>query len=67
MIKIVGLFLWGLLFNLSTMLKYVKISGKIRNYYEQFPENVNEFADWFGTTENLWSRVEKVEFTLTLE
>ena len=73
MIKIVGLFLWGLLIKqfskkaLSTMLKYMKISGKIRNHYEQFPENVNKFGEWVETAEDLWSQVEKMEFTLTSE
>jgi flavin-dependent dehydrogenase len=73
MIKILGLFLWGLLTKqfskkaLSTMLKYMKISGKIRKHYEQFPENVNKFGEWVKIAEDLWSQVEKMEFTLTSE
>lgn len=70
MIKIVGLFLWGLItcqFSkkaLSTMLRYMKISGKIRNHYERFPDDVREFDDWAKTAEELWNPVEKMKYTL---
>jgi flavin-dependent dehydrogenase len=73
MLKIIGLFLWGLITKqfskkaLSTMLKYMKISGKIRKHYEQFPVNINEFENWVENAENLWNQVEKMRFTLISE
>ena len=73
MIKIIGLFLWGLLTKqfskkaLSTMLKYMKISGKIRKHYEEFPENISQFENWVEKAEILWSEVEKMKFTLVSE
>ena len=71
MIKIIGLFLWGLITRqfsrkaLSTMLKYMKISGKIRKHYENYPKNPKEFNNWIEIAENLWNPVEKMKFTLT--
>ena len=50
MIKIVWLFLWGLISRqfskraLLTMLKYMKISGAVREHYENYPESVENFA-----------------------
>jgi flavin-dependent dehydrogenase len=73
MLKIIALFLWGLITNqfskkaLSTMLKYMKISGKIRKHYEQFPEYINEFENWVDYAEDLWNQVEKMKFTLISE
>jgi len=70
MIKIVGLFLWGLITRhfskkaLSTMLRYMRISGKIRNHYEKFPDDNREFYDWVKKAEELWSPVEKMKYTL---
>lgn len=70
MLKIVGLFLWGLLTRqfskkaLGTMLKYMKLSGKIRKHYEKFPENLKDFDDWIEKADILWSHVEKMKFTL---
>ena len=70
MIKIVGLFLWGLISRqfskkaLSTMLKYMKISGAIRKHYENYPENIEDFSDWVKEAEELWSPVEKMRYTL---
>jgi hypothetical protein len=71
MVKIICVFLWGLLSRqfsrstLSSMLKYMKISEKIRKHYENFPENFNDFDNWVQKAEILWSLVEKMEFTLT--
>lgn len=70
MIKIVAIFIWGLLtrqFSRSTlgsMLKYMKISDKIRKHYEKFPENSQNFDEWVQKAEELWSSVEKMRFTL---
>lgn len=70
MIKIVWLFLWGLISRqfskkaLSTMLKYMKISGAIRRHYEEYPENVEDFTEWVKKAEELWSPVEKMRYTL---
>ena len=70
MIKIVGLFLMGLLTRrfsrkaLSTMIKYMGISGKIRKHYEQFPENPNDFENWVEKAKSLWEPVEKMKYTL---
>jgi len=70
MLKIVSLFLWGLLTRqfsrkaLSTMLRYMKISGRIRKHYEEYPENVNDFEQWVEIAEKLWNQVEKMKFTL---
>ncbi|TFG23834.1 MAG: NAD(P)/FAD-dependent oxidoreductase [Promethearchaeota archaeon] len=69
-IKMVLIFLWGLLTRqfsrktISSMLKYMKISNKIRKKYEKFPENINEFNEWVQSTEELWSPVEKMKFSL---
>jgi hypothetical protein len=73
LMKIIGLFLWGLLTKqfsrkaLSTMFKYMKISGKIRKHYEEFPENFNDFDNWVKIAENLWNQVEKMKYTLGSE
>jgi flavin-dependent dehydrogenase len=73
LIKIIGLFLWGLLIKqfsrkaLSTMLKYMKISGKVRKHYENFPENVKDFEKWVKIAESLWNQVENMKFTLVSE
>ena len=70
MIKIVWLFLWGLISRqfskkaLSTMLKYMKISGAIRKHYENFPEDIDDFDDWVKEAEILWNPVEKMRYTL---
>ncbi len=70
MIKIVGLFLWGIISRqfsrkaLSTMLKYMKISDAIRKHYEDFPENIDLFDDWVIKAEELWNPVEKMKYTL---
>ena len=70
MIKIVGLFLWGLITRqfsskaLSTMLKYMGISGKIRKHYEKFPEDLTNFEDWVEKAQKLWELVEKMRYTL---
>jgi len=70
MLKIVGLFLWGLLTRqfskkaLGTMLKYMKISGRIREHYENFPETPKDFDDWTEKADGLWRHVEKMKFTL---
>ena len=64
------IFLWGLFTNqfsrttIGSMLKYMKISNKIRKKYEKFPENIDDFDDWVQTTEELWSPVEKMKFSL---
>ncbi|NHJ24498.1 MAG: FAD-dependent oxidoreductase [Candidatus Lokiarchaeota archaeon] len=69
-LKIVSLFLWGLLTRqfsrkaLSTMLRYMKISGRIRKHYEEYPENINDFEQWVEIAEKLWNQVEKMKFTL---
>ena len=71
MLKIIGLFLWGLITRqfskkaLRTMLKYMKISGKIREHYENFPENPKDFDEWSEKANEFWSHVEKMKFTLT--
>ena len=70
LIKIVGLFFWGIISHqfsrkaLSTMLKYMKISGKIRKHYERYPENLETFKSWTLKAEELWAPVEKMRFTL---
>ena len=70
LIKIIGLFLWGLVSRqfsrkaLSTMLKYMSISGKIRKHYENYPEDLNEFQDWQVKAEELWKPVERMKYTL---
>ncbi|MCJ7626256.1 MAG: hypothetical protein MUO76_22425, partial [Anaerolineaceae bacterium] len=70
LLKIIGLFLWGLITRqfsrkaLSTMLKYMGVSGKIRKHYEEFPENPNDFNSWTKKAEELWSPVEKMKYTL---
>ena len=69
-VKIIVNFLWGLFTNqfsrttIGSMLKYMKISNKIRKKYEKFPENIDDFDDWVQTTEELWSPVEKMKFSL---
>ena len=70
LLKIIGLFLWGLITRqfsrkaLSTMIKYMGISGKIRKHYENFPEDANNFEDWVEKAERLWEPVEKMKYTL---
>ncbi|MFW9902572.1 MAG: hypothetical protein ACFFDY_14995, partial [Candidatus Thorarchaeota archaeon] len=70
MLKIIGLFLWGLITRqfskkaLGTMLKYMKISGRIRAHYENFPEDPKDFSEWSEKANELWSHVEKMKFTL---
>ena len=70
LIKIIGLFLWGLISRqfsrkaLSTMLKYLKISGNIRKHYESFPKDLDEFNDWQIKADELWAHVEKMRYTL---
>ncbi|MFX0072953.1 MAG: NAD(P)/FAD-dependent oxidoreductase [Candidatus Hermodarchaeota archaeon] len=70
MIKILGVFLWGIITRqfskktLGTMLKYMKISNKIRKHYEMFPENSKDFDEWVVKADELWSPVEKMKFTL---
>ena len=70
LIKIIGLFIWGLISRqfsrkaLSTMLKYLKISGNIKKHYESFPEDLDEFYDWQIKADELWSHVEKMRYTL---
>ena len=71
MLKIIGLFLWGLITRqfskkaLGTMLKYMKISRKIKVHYESFPDNPKDFDEWSEKANELWSHVEKMKFTLT--
>jgi flavin-dependent dehydrogenase len=70
LLKIIGLFLWGLITNkfsrraLSSMLKYMKISGELRKHYENYPEDPREFDDWEDQAIKLWEPVEKMRFTL---
>jgi digeranylgeranylglycerophospholipid reductase len=70
LIKIVGLFILGLIslqFSrkaLNTMLKYMKISGKLRKHYEAFPEDPEEFDNWKIVADELWKPVEKMRYTL---
>ena len=70
LLKIIGLFIWGLISRqfsrkaLSTMLKYLKISGNIRKHYESFPEDLDGFNDWQIKADELWSHVEKMRYTL---
>ncbi|MHA1750055.1 MAG: FAD-dependent monooxygenase [Promethearchaeota archaeon] len=69
LLKIIGLFLWGLITRqfsrkaLSTMLKYMGISGKIRKHYEEFPKDPNNFEDWVEKAKTLWEPVEKMKYT----
>ena len=71
MIKIVAVFVWGLVtrqfsrVTLHSMLKYMKISDKIRKHYEKFPEKLEYFNEWVQKAEELWAPVEKMEFTLS--
>jgi len=70
MLKIIGIFLWGLISRqfsrkaLGSMLKYMKISGKIRKHYENFPVDPSKFNGWVKIAEELWRPVEKMRFTL---
>jgi hypothetical protein len=70
LVKIVGLFLWGLITRqfsrkaLSTMLRYMGISGKIRKHYEEYPEDPSNFEDWVEKAQILWQPVEKMKYTL---
>lgn len=41
----------------------MKISGAFRKHYEEFPENIEDFNDWVIKAEELWSPVEKMEYT----
>ena len=73
MIKIVGLFLWGLISRqfswkaLKTMIKYTGISGKIRKHYESYPKSPDDFNKWIENAEEYWSPVEKMKFTLEID
>jgi hypothetical protein len=70
MIKIIAIFVWGLItrqfskLTLNSMLKYMKISNKIRKHYENFPNNSENFDEWVEIAEELWSPVEKMKFIL---
>jgi digeranylgeranylglycerophospholipid reductase len=70
LIKIIFLFLWGLISRqfsrkaLSTMLKYMKISGKIRKHYEKYPSEPEGFEAWAKRAGELWNPVEKMRYTL---
>ena len=70
MVKIVVIFLWGLITRqfsratLNSMLKYMTISDKIRKHYEKFPEKPEYFDEWVQKAEELWNPVEKMKFTL---
>ncbi len=70
MIKIIAVFIWGLITQqfsrstLNSMLKYMKISDKIRKHYEKFPENPEYFNEWVQKAEELWNPVEKMKFIL---
>jgi len=70
MLKIIIVFLFGLLTGqfskttLSSILKYMKISGKIRKHYENYPENPLNFEEWVEKADDLWNPVEKMKFTL---
>ena len=46
------------------MLKYMKISGRIRAHYENFPEDPKDFDLWSEKANELWSHVEKMKFNL---
>lgn len=72
MLKIIGIFLLGLLTRqfsrrtLNSMLNSMKIAGKLRKHYENFPENSINFDDWVQKAEELWNPVEKMKFTLVM-
>ncbi|MBD3195685.1 MAG: hypothetical protein GF317_11545 [Candidatus Lokiarchaeota archaeon] len=68
--KIIGLFLGGLITRkftkkaLSTMLKYMKISGAIRNHYEEYPTDISNYDEWVSKAKDLWEPVESMRYTL---
>jgi flavin-dependent dehydrogenase len=41
---------------LRSLLRSVRISGRIRDHYEAYPEDPSEFAPWVATAEDLWHR-----------
>jgi flavin-dependent dehydrogenase len=71
MLKIISVFLWGLISHqfsratIKSMLDSMKIAGKIRNHYEKYPENSNDFDQWVQIAEELWKPVLKMRFSLT--
>jgi len=44
--------------SLKALLKSVRISGRIRAHYEDFPENRSDFASWVDTAEDLWRQAD---------
>jgi len=42
--------------SLRTLLRSVRISGRIRGHYEDFPGDRSDFTSWVETAEDLWSR-----------
>ncbi|MBN2155352.1 MAG: hypothetical protein JW776_04870 [Candidatus Lokiarchaeota archaeon] len=73
MTKVTTTFLGGLLSgNISlmairSMLNSMKLSGEIREHYENFPEKLVLFPEWKEKAEKLWSKVGKMQFTLKKE
>jgi hypothetical protein len=61
-VRIFGTIILGLLTcnyssaSLRALLRSVRISGRIRSHYEEFPENRSDFSSWVATAEDLWRR-----------
>lgn len=70
MMKIVSSFFGGLLSRqislkaIRSILRSMKISGAIREHYEQYPAKLLLFTEWQEKAEHLWSKVGKMKFTL---
>jgi len=59
-LRIVGVIVLGLLSgnysfaSLKALLRSVRMSGKIRGHYEEFPEDRADFTWWANAAEDLW-------------
>lgn len=73
MTKIAATFMGGLLSGkislkaIRSMLGSMKISGEIREHYEQYPDQFLLFPEWKKKADKLWSKVVKMQFTLEEE
>ena len=63
-LRIVGVIVFGLVTreysfsSLKALLRSVRVSGRIRDHYERFPEDFSAFASWVEAAEDLWSRAD---------
>lgn len=62
LLKFIGKIILGLikrklsLKNMRRLLKMNSLAGKIKQHYEQYPEEVNNFPEWIEVAENLWEQ-----------